>query len=30
MCSPYREKFGIPRQPNLVNIESYIEIAEPY
>ncbi|NHT59001.1 tRNA (N6-threonylcarbamoyladenosine(37)-N6)-methyltransferase TrmO, partial [Acinetobacter baumannii] len=23
MCSPFREKFGIPRQPNLVNIESY-------
>ncbi|WP_092706234.1 tRNA (N6-threonylcarbamoyladenosine(37)-N6)-methyltransferase TrmO [Acinetobacter sp. yr461] len=30
MCSPYREKFGIPRQPNLVNIESYIEMVEPY
>ncbi|MDB0197350.1 tRNA (N6-threonylcarbamoyladenosine(37)-N6)-methyltransferase TrmO, partial [Acinetobacter baumannii] len=24
------EKFGIPRQPNLVNIESYIEMVEPY
>lgn len=30
MKSPYREKFGIPRQPNLVQVESYIEIAEPY
>ena len=30
MCSPFREKFGIPRQPNLVNIESYIEMVEPY
>ncbi|MGN5723734.1 tRNA (N6-threonylcarbamoyladenosine(37)-N6)-methyltransferase TrmO [Acinetobacter calcoaceticus] len=30
MCSPYREKFGIPRQPNLVNIESYIDMVEPY
>ena len=26
----YREKFGIPRQPNLVNIESYIDMVEPY
>ncbi|WP_213071142.1 tRNA (N6-threonylcarbamoyladenosine(37)-N6)-methyltransferase TrmO [Acinetobacter sp. 2JN-4] len=30
MHSPYREKFGIPRQPNLVQIESYIEMVEPY
>ncbi len=30
MNSPYREKFGIPRQPNLVQVESYIEIHEPY
>ncbi|WP_130804842.1 tRNA (N6-threonylcarbamoyladenosine(37)-N6)-methyltransferase TrmO [Acinetobacter ihumii] len=30
MHSPYREKFGIPRQPNLVQIESYIEMYEPY
>ncbi|NHC05094.1 tRNA (N6-threonylcarbamoyladenosine(37)-N6)-methyltransferase TrmO [Acinetobacter sp. 187] len=30
MQSPYQEKFGIPRQPNLVNVESYIEIVEPY
>ena len=30
MNSPYREKFGIPRQPNLVQVESYIEILEPY
>lgn len=30
MHSPYREKFGIPRQPNLVNVESYIEMCEPY
>lgn len=30
MNSPYREKFGIPRQPNLVEIESYIEMSEPY
>ncbi|MCH7336782.1 tRNA (N6-threonylcarbamoyladenosine(37)-N6)-methyltransferase TrmO [Acinetobacter sp. NIPH 2699] len=30
MHSPYREKFGIPRQPNLVQIESYIEMTEPY
>ncbi|ENV08319.1 MULTISPECIES: tRNA (N6-threonylcarbamoyladenosine(37)-N6)-methyltransferase TrmO [Acinetobacter] len=30
MHSPYREKFGIPRQPNLVQVESYIEMAEPY
>ncbi len=30
MKSPYREKFGIPRQPNLVNVESYIEFIAPY
>ena len=27
---PYCEKFGIPRQPNLVRVESYIEMLEPY
>ncbi len=27
LCTlPYREKFGIPRQPNLVQVESYIEM----
>ena len=30
MQSPYLEKFGIPRQPNLVQVESYIEMSEPY
>ncbi len=30
MCSPYQEKFGIPRQPNLVKVESYIEMQAPY
>ena len=30
MKSPYREKFGIPRQPNLVQVGSYIEMVEPY
>ena len=30
MKSPYKEKFGIPRQPNLVNVESYIEMQSPY
>lgn len=30
MHSPYKEKFGIPRQPNLVQVESYIEMAAPY
>ena len=30
MQSPYQEKFGIPRQPNLVEIESYIEMIAPY
>lgn len=30
MKSPYQEKFGIPRQPNLVQIESYIDMLPPY
>lgn len=30
MRSPYVEKFGIPRQPNLVQVESYIEMLAPY
>ncbi|MDQ9022435.1 tRNA (N6-threonylcarbamoyladenosine(37)-N6)-methyltransferase TrmO [Acinetobacter sichuanensis] len=30
MHSPYKEKFGIPRQPNLVQVESYIEMLAPY
>jgi len=30
MHSPYKEKFGIPRQPNLVQIESFIEMVAPY
>ncbi|MEB6565846.1 tRNA (N6-threonylcarbamoyladenosine(37)-N6)-methyltransferase TrmO [Acinetobacter towneri] len=30
MHSPYREKFGIPRQPNLVQVESYVEMQAPY
>lgn len=30
MRSPYMEKFGIPRQPNLVQVESYIEMVAPY
>ena len=30
MHSSYKEKFGIPRQPNLVQVESYIEMIEPY
>lgn len=30
MQSPYQEKFGIPRQPNLVQVESYIEMLAPY
>ncbi|WP_171405603.1 tRNA (N6-threonylcarbamoyladenosine(37)-N6)-methyltransferase TrmO [Acinetobacter sp. WCHAc010052] len=30
MNSPYHEKFGIPRQPNLVQVESWIEMVEPY
>jgi tRNA-Thr(GGU) m(6)t(6)A37 methyltransferase TsaA len=28
--SPFKEKFGVPRQPGLVNIESQIEIVSPY
>lgn len=30
MRSPFREKFGIPRQPNLVDVESYLEMLAPY
>lgn len=30
MRSPFREKFGIPRQPNLVEVESYLEMQAPY
>ena len=30
MHSPYQEKFGIPRQPNLVQVQSYIEMQAPY
>lgn len=30
MYSPFREKFGIPRQPNLVEVESYIDFIWPY
>ncbi|EEH67420.1 MULTISPECIES: tRNA (N6-threonylcarbamoyladenosine(37)-N6)-methyltransferase TrmO [Acinetobacter] len=30
MHSPYREKFGIPRQPNLVEVECFIEMVDPY
>lgn len=30
MNSPYLEKFGIPRQPNLVDVEAYIEMQAPY
>ncbi|WP_445116161.1 tRNA (N6-threonylcarbamoyladenosine(37)-N6)-methyltransferase TrmO [Acinetobacter sp. WZC-1] len=30
MQSPYKEKFGIPRQPNLVPVESFIEMQAPY
>ena len=30
MHSSYKEKFGIPRQPNLVQVESYIEMSAPY
>ena len=30
MNSPYKEKFGIPRQPNLVQVESYIDMQAPY
>ena len=30
MNSPYKEKFGIPRQPNLVDVESYIVMQAAY
>ena len=30
MCSPFVEKFGIPRQSNLVNTTSYIKLIAPY
>jgi len=30
MHSSYKEMFGIPRQPNLVQVESYIEMLAPY
>lgn len=30
MRSSYVEKFGIPRQPNLVQVESFIEMLAPY
>ena len=30
MHSSYKEKFGIPRQPKLVQVESYIEMLAPY
>ncbi|MHA3049489.1 tRNA (N6-threonylcarbamoyladenosine(37)-N6)-methyltransferase TrmO [Acinetobacter sp. ANC 4639] len=30
MHSPFKEKFGIPRQPNLVDVESYIVMQAPY
>ena len=30
MCSPFVEKFGIPRQSNLVNTKSYIKLIAPY
>ncbi|WP_171492573.1 tRNA (N6-threonylcarbamoyladenosine(37)-N6)-methyltransferase TrmO [Acinetobacter brisouii] len=30
MQSPFKEKFGIPRQPNLVDVESYIVMQAPY
>jgi tRNA-Thr(GGU) m(6)t(6)A37 methyltransferase TsaA len=30
MCSPFVEKFGIPRQSNLVNTTSYIQLIAPY
>ena len=30
MKSPYQEKFGIPRQPNLVEVEAYIEMQGLY
>lgn len=30
MCSPFVEKFGIPRQPNLVDVQSYVVLRPPY
>ncbi|MFT4021101.1 MAG: tRNA (N6-threonylcarbamoyladenosine(37)-N6)-methyltransferase TrmO [Acinetobacter sp.] len=30
MRSPFDEKFGIPRQPNLVEVEGYIEMSVPF
>lgn len=30
MHSPFREKFGIPRQPNLVQVECYVEMNAPF
>ena len=30
MCSPFVEKFGIPRQSNLVSTTSYIKLIAPY
>lgn len=30
MRSPFVEKFGIPRQPNLVDVQSYIVLRPPY
>jgi len=30
MQSPFKEKFGIPRQPNLVDVESYIVMQAAY
>lgn len=30
MRSPFKEKFGIPRQPNLVDVPCYIEMNAPY
>ncbi|SDB84271.1 tRNA (N6-threonylcarbamoyladenosine(37)-N6)-methyltransferase TrmO [Acinetobacter boissieri] len=30
MRSPFKEKFGIPRQPNLVDVPCYIELIAPY
>ncbi|WP_434354063.1 tRNA (N6-threonylcarbamoyladenosine(37)-N6)-methyltransferase TrmO [Psychrobacter sp. HD31] len=29
-CSPLSQKFGIPRQPNLVSLPTFIEILPPY
>ncbi|MBF7683098.1 tRNA (N6-threonylcarbamoyladenosine(37)-N6)-methyltransferase TrmO [Acinetobacter sp. B5B] len=30
MTSPFKEKFGIPRQPNLVDVRSYVDFLAPY